>query len=79
MKAKRWPNGLGWDVGQAEVRNMVKHLRVFVPIEPEYCGISLRTHRPVYRDRHKRLDVPLGTGPVIAVEQCKDIGIVHYD
>ncbi len=62
-KARPWPNGLGWDVGAAEVRDCVSFYRVFVPTTPE-------DRRP----RHKRMDFPksrlFGVDPVAMVQEC---------
>jgi hypothetical protein len=72
MQAKQWPNGLGWDVGAAEVRNCVTHLRVFAPINP----LSVGKQRI---ERHKRLDVPAGVSPVAAVVACRVVGDIRED
>lgn len=78
MKAKQWPNGLGWDIGAAEIRNCNTFLRAFVPITPE-TGARLSTGKSYSIDRHKRQDFPLGTDPVECVQLCKQTGTVHYD
>lgn len=73
--ARTWPNGLGWDVGAAEVRDCVSFFRAFVPTTPE-------DKRP----RHKRMDFPksglpglFGPDPVQMVQQCQQKGTIHYD
>jgi len=72
---RHWPNGLGWDVGAAEVRDCVSFYRVFVPTTPE-------DRRP----RHKRMDFPkatagglFGVDPVALVRECDRAGTVHFD
>lgn len=67
-KAMRWPNKCGWDVGKAEVRDLVTRYRVFVPTtpdpRPEFAGI----------ERFKCCDVKTGTDPLEAVRMCKENG-----
>jgi len=67
--ARLWPNGLGWDVGRAEVRNIVKALRAFVPMR------EIKFQRAT----HKCMDFPLGTDPVECVEECRKHGVVYLD
>lgn len=66
MKAKQWPNRLGWDVrvraGVAEVRDCVKFLRCFVPVG-EF--------------RYRRMDFPIGTDPVDCVTMAKASGELY--
>jgi hypothetical protein len=75
MTAERWPNGLGWDVGDAEIRDCVSFYRVFVPTTPE-DGLA----------RHKRLDIPkadanglFGLDPEAMVAECDRTGTIHFD
>lgn len=68
MTAKQWPNKLGWNVGRAEVRDCGLFLRAFVPIKPKNKT-----------DRHKRLDVPIGTSPTASISACRHLGIIHDD
>ncbi len=63
MKAHQWPNKLGWNVGQAEVRDLVTKLRVFTPVRGQ-------------TDSHKVADVALGTDPVLAVQLCRKKGLL---
>jgi len=69
MKLRKWPNGIGWDYGRAEVRDCVSFLRVFVPMNS----------RPKQPDRHRRMDFPLGTDPVMAVALCAKEGSICLD
>ncbi len=77
--AERWPNKLGWNVGNADVRDIVRALRVNVPIpsRKEWRQYPLTGYpRYVYIERYKVCDVPLGTDPVIAVKLCSDHGLI---
>lgn len=76
---QEWPNGIGWDVGRAEIRDRVTHLRVFVPIASERGRWSNKLRQYVQLERHKVCDVPLGTNPLRAVELCRAFGIARYD
>lgn len=78
MKAKLWPNGIGWDIGLSEVRNCGKFLRAFVPVNPE-TGIHISTGKKFSTDRHKRMDFPLGSDPVLCVKKCREQGTIFYD
>lgn len=66
MKAKPWPNKLGWDVrvrsGIAEVRDCVKFLRCFVPVG---------------KFRYRRMDFPIGTDPIHCVEATRSYGVIY--
>lgn len=57
-----WPNGIGWDVGDAEVRDLGNRLRAFVPADDGSCLVC---------------DVPLGTDPFVAVAICREQGVIR--
>ena len=64
MKAKRWPNGLGWDVGRdAEVWKLRN-------------GLGVRVFTSDNRIKYLFLPDPL-IDPVKAVERCKQEGTIE--
>jgi hypothetical protein len=69
MNVKQWPNKLGWNIGRAEVRDCVSFLRAFVPLQS----------RRGFPDRHRRMDFPIGTDPIMAVMVCAQDGTIHED
>lgn len=70
MRVKRWPNGLGYDVGSATVMDGVRCLVVCVPVGPR-VGPDLREVKRV-----KLCRVPTGTDPLEAVRLCRVHGAV---
>jgi hypothetical protein len=73
--AKQWSNRLGWDVGQAEVRDLGSKLRAFVSMRP-LRSPSVFRGREITTERYQVCDFPLGTDPSACVELTRKYGLV---
>lgn len=83
--AERWPNGIGWDIGDSEVRDLMTRLRAFVPVQPRHELRNVRVscfataERLVEIPQHRVMDFPLGTDPVWAVGRTREAGQLRED
>jgi hypothetical protein len=84
--ARQWSNRLGWSIatpeGDAEVFDIVRALKVIVPMAPakEWCESPISgPARFVYRNRERVCLVPLGTDPIEAVRRCLAGGVVQIE
>ena len=75
---KVWPNKMGFDVGDAEVRVLSDKLRAFVPTKAK-LGRSVRDGKFIRTERFRVMDFSMSTRPETCVEVCRAIGKVVED
>lgn len=78
MTFKAWPNKMGFDVGNAEVRDLSDRLRAFVPIKPK-IEAAMRDDKVIRTERFRVMDFSMSTRPETCVELCRTYGKVVED